>query len=93
MIEADKQFKLKGMKAPKVKARSKSDAAITATKGLKDAKESLPISTFGPILKVSRMKDEADIKFSISMLMKVRFHATCSELCLRKITGHLSDLP
>ena len=31
------------------------------------------------------MKDEVDIKFSIKMLKKVRFHAICSvsELCLR----------
>eukprot|EP00976_Prorocentrum_cordatum_P018094 365977-Prorocentrum_minimum.AAC.1 len=60
-MEADKQYALKGMKAPKTKSGSKTDAAITATKGSKDAKESLPLSTFGPILKVYRMKDEVDI--------------------------------
>mgnify|MGYP006908577669 CR=1 FL=1 len=86
-MEADKLYALKGMKAPRKtkQASSKTDAAVIATKGSKDAKESLPLSTFGPILKVHRMKDEVDIKFSIKMLKKVRFHAICSvsELCLR----------
>ena len=41
-MEADKLYALKGMKAPRKtkQASSKTDAAVIATKGSKDAKES-----------------------------------------------------